>query len=153
MNEAHSYRLKDRTLALRSCRLFLTHLDEPLCQQVDGLRHSRVVFREKLDDVFWRSACLEIPAFTEQKVFFILHEEVFKPNKKTIFCKCLFNSCEHFEGVEDCRLHDVVSAGEFLQTILLDFSIIFSFDVSVLLENTNKHAEHDEHTDLCSCFD
>lgn len=45
-----------------SCCLVPTHLDEPLCQQVDSLSHSRVVFREKLDDMFWRATCLEIPA-------------------------------------------------------------------------------------------
>ena len=42
------------------CSLTPTHLDEPLCQQVDGLSHSRVVFREKRDDVFWRASGLEI---------------------------------------------------------------------------------------------
>lgn len=40
----------------------LTHLNEPLCQQINSLCDSRVVLREKLDDVFWRAACLEIPA-------------------------------------------------------------------------------------------
>lgn len=39
-----------------------THLDEPLGQQIDGLSHGWVVFREKLNDVFWRTTCLEIPA-------------------------------------------------------------------------------------------
>lgn len=42
--------------------LLHTHLDEPLCQQINCLSHSRVVFREKLDDMFWRTTCLEIPA-------------------------------------------------------------------------------------------
>ena len=43
------------------CSLVLTHLDEPLCQQVHGLSHRRVVFGEKLDDVFWRATGQEIP--------------------------------------------------------------------------------------------
>ena len=48
--------------------------------------------------------------------------------------------CLRFEGVEDCRLHDVVPAGEFLQTILLDFPIIFSFNISVLLKDARIYA-------------
>lgn len=42
--------------------LLQTHLDEPLSQQINSLCHSRVVFREKLDDMLWRTTCLEIPA-------------------------------------------------------------------------------------------
>ena len=41
--------------------LLPTHLDEPLCQQINSLSHSRVVLREELDDMFWRATCLEIP--------------------------------------------------------------------------------------------
>lgn len=60
VNEKHSG--DDRRRISGSVGLPRTHLDEPLCQQVDGLSHSGVVFREKLDDVFWRATCLEIPA-------------------------------------------------------------------------------------------
>lgn len=107
-----------------------THLDEPLSQQINSLSHGRVIFREKLDDMFWRATCLKIPAETTW----------------LLINKCLFNKtyitftweCRHlrFEGAEDSRLHDVIPAGEFLQASFLDFPIIFSFTVTILLKYT-----------------
>lgn len=38
-----------------------TRLNEPLCQQVHRLCHCSVVFRQKLDNILWRTSCLEIP--------------------------------------------------------------------------------------------
>lgn len=52
-----------------------------------------------------------------------------------LFKSVIRSICLRFEGVEDCRLHDIVPAGEFLQTILLGFPIIFSFNVIIVLKN------------------
>lgn len=53
---------KYRTQGRTRCGPLHTHLDEPLCQQVNGLSHSRVIIRKTLNDKFWRTACKEIPA-------------------------------------------------------------------------------------------
>lgn len=45
-----------------------------------------------------------------------------------------------FECVEDCGLHDVVSAGEFLQAVLLGLPVIFSFNIIIILKDEFKHA-------------
>lgn len=43
--------------------------------------------------------------------------------------------CLHFEGVEDGGLHDVIPAGEFLQTSFLGFPIILPVPI-ILLKDT-----------------
>lgn len=54
--------ISDATTSRTSCDLPFTHLNEPLCQQINGLSHSRVVVRKQLDDQFWRTTCFKIAA-------------------------------------------------------------------------------------------
>lgn len=52
----------DASTSRTSCDLPFTHLNEPLCQQINGLSHSGVVVRKQLDDEFWRTTCFKIAA-------------------------------------------------------------------------------------------
>lgn len=49
------------------------------------------------------------------------------------FIKFVTTADQHLpcEGVEDCRLHDVVPAGKLSQTVFLDYSIVY---VSIFLK-------------------
>lgn len=67
--------ISDATTSRVSCDLLFTHLNEPLCQQINGLSHSGVVVRKKLDYEFWRSTCIKIPAKRQ-----ILYYKPFKEN-------------------------------------------------------------------------
>lgn len=89
-SEEELWRIRKPETLVWSCSLLPTHLDEPLCQQIDGLSHSRVVFREKLDDVFWRATCLEIPA---RKTGFLSSNALYDSCVQTLVALVILSSC------------------------------------------------------------
>lgn len=126
-----------------------THLNEPLCQQINSLSHGRVVLRKTLDDKFWRTTCFKIsarqkktPLNTFQEAIYIARDHKHRIYFLTInipFTLFIKDRGLHFKGVEDGWLHNVISAGETLQTILLGNSIVCFYIILLMTMHTQRN--------------